>query len=418
MSLLSEIVKYFSQNERLHLKGLGTLVLHHVPSCFDEEKGTFCPPSQKLEFVSEEQDEHGIVSFISAEKTVSEKEAESLWNDFCLSVKQQLETENQYDFLDLGILKKTTEGFLFQNKLNLADENFGFSYLKNLDIANAPSLIQKEEVDDAIQTEESTEDIVPQINTGIQTPELEITQNEEEKQEEDVEITPEPSPVEEEKDEENTKKFAELSDSIPYIIDAYPKRKRNFVWPLIAILSLLFLLTISFWCFVHPNCPYLKKIQTTVSSFFVGNKGMAAYVEDSVMVILPEATEPTEDGSPFLSEKDSINVAQSEVQISQPKPLPKTEPQTSVTTSEFSYPATSKEGIDIICAFFKDGYQAMQKCEQMKSKGYDAYVIMPSSNRFYVSIGSFAKKDDAINFMRDTYNKDKMDLFLKDWNKK
>ena len=137
MNVSENLYDYLKHNDKAELIGFGTFYVKNSSAKINDLTGTIEPPKRELFFTKEQKDDKSFVAFMAKNEFISEDTAYTWIKQYSDSLNEKLSAGKS---CTLGKLGKISKGLLddydFQpnNELNLLDDAFAFSSLKNVQV--------------------------------------------------------------------------------------------------------------------------------------------------------------------------------------------------------------------------------------------------------------------------------------------
>ncbi len=456
MNLTHYLSEFLSQDGIIEIPKLGTFRTRYIPPRFDENHHIFYAPRKEIVFSNEEVGNTDIVRFIAEKEYVQLNVAQKIWYTYVQALLDKLREEKKHTLEGLGRLEMLEDGsylFLPEENLTLSGSSFGLENLTSVETfvpnpnpkmnsveslpevetntpeeedeneGNGPIWEEgksREEQIDAETEEQINEEreefgldrgkmveqpvFVKEEEQEASEPEnIEDKDNEIDAEEESLGISEPTSNIEIKEPESSVDdltlqdqesedvKIEETDKSNPVVPQKRPGRgKRIFVRILLSviILGLLYL------CYF-----YYEKCEKNKTE---GN------AQQEQPVSQPETKEPEQ----IIDSVDNVKTVEPADEQNNP---PEKE---GAIVEGISFVPVSQQGIDVIAGFFKVKENAVKQAKRMKEMGYDAYIIQRTrgnQDHYYVSIGSFSKQSEAVDFMKTAFKEKKIELVLKKW---
>ncbi|MEJ6980318.1 SPOR domain-containing protein [Pedobacter sp. P351] len=135
-----EIGQYISdllnKHNEVSLPGFGTFFKQSTSAYFNEAEGIFYPPSEKIDFRSEENSSSLLVNHIIKNKHISESSALYFIERFCENLNKNLNKDLSTVISPLGTLLKTDSGYVLESPSINGPSFFGLKPIKVPDTSN------------------------------------------------------------------------------------------------------------------------------------------------------------------------------------------------------------------------------------------------------------------------------------------
>lgn len=134
MNVATDLFEYLHSHDKAELPGLGTFYVRHYAAQISPLTGTIEPPCRKLSFKAEEANDCSFVKNMAEKEFISEQTALVWIRQYTDSLREKLDKGIKCKIGELGELSKDFAGnIVFEaGKLNLLDEAFAFTTLKNV----------------------------------------------------------------------------------------------------------------------------------------------------------------------------------------------------------------------------------------------------------------------------------------------
>jgi nucleoid DNA-binding protein len=115
----SLITSYLLQSGECSLAGIGTLRVYKASATIDNENKQIFPPSEEVIFKKENTSASpALVKYIADKKSISLKEAENIYIDFCNECKQKIDAGEKVTLATIGSIQKGDDGKIYFEKEN------------------------------------------------------------------------------------------------------------------------------------------------------------------------------------------------------------------------------------------------------------------------------------------------------------
>lgn len=143
MNVAADLFEYLHSHDKAELPGLGTFYVQHHAAEISPLTGTIEPPCRKLTFQAEEANDYSFVKSMAEKEFISEQTALVWIKQYTDSLKEKLEKGAKCKIGELGELGRDFAGNLtFEaGKLNLLDDAFAFTTLKNVKTFDADEFL-------------------------------------------------------------------------------------------------------------------------------------------------------------------------------------------------------------------------------------------------------------------------------------
>lgn len=153
MEILFNIKDLLEKSNQVVLPGLGSFSVKRIEGFFDDEKNTFFPPKETVEFSRSEVTHHPeqkdvLIEFISSSKNISATSASYILSKHLENLKKNLQVNGEVYFQDIGKLKYQDSEITFEaeNEEKLANSFFGLPSFKLPSENKEPIQIEKVEI--------------------------------------------------------------------------------------------------------------------------------------------------------------------------------------------------------------------------------------------------------------------------------
>lgn len=130
MDIGQYISDLLNKHNEVSLPGFGTFFKQSTSAYFNEAEGIFYPPSERIDFRSEENSSSLLVNHIIENKHISESSALYFIERFCENLNKNLNKDLSAIISPLGILLKTDSGYLLESPSINGASFFGLKPIK------------------------------------------------------------------------------------------------------------------------------------------------------------------------------------------------------------------------------------------------------------------------------------------------
>lgn len=140
---LAELIR---NREELVVPGLGTFFKQEIPARFDEETQQFLPPAEKIEFITDFQQDDVLLNYIAQHEKTSLESINEFVEQYVNNLNELLNSTESIRIDALGTFEQTKGGFLFVADQNLISNKY-YGLKPQPELNNTPREVLVEEIE-------------------------------------------------------------------------------------------------------------------------------------------------------------------------------------------------------------------------------------------------------------------------------
>lgn len=203
MNVAVSLLEYLKKYDNAELKGLGGFKVKYTSAFHSFVNNTITPPARELMFSEDTSGDLSFVRYMADTEFISEETANTWISQFANGVVEKLNSFGTYRLGDLGVLNKDNEGrisFIPNTGLNLLEDGFAFTTLKDVKtfdkdgyiepIRTREEIVEEEIIEELEETAqepliEQEEIISLKVKQPVDTPMIDLKDDDEEDLDED-----------------------------------------------------------------------------------------------------------------------------------------------------------------------------------------------------------------------------------------